>query len=174
MRHAKLRVSAVTVCSLAIALIIMSCVTTPTERFSIPQVGFSVCTPPGWRNLGSNDDFFYTLKGPEGQIRLHFAHRKARTPEEALQYSAARMIEMKKRMPGVNTLQSSEPFRTRSGIKGVKGSFGRKGQELPDVIKYFAANSEGRVVCICIDSCKTVEDFELLERLVLHTLQRTP
>lgn len=160
--------------------VVSAIIPTRADDFSSPQVGFRISTPAGWHSTPADAETgtFHTLEGPEGRIRLHLYRPDAKTPEEALKFSAAKHEEihekLRKSSPGFYLLLASNPFHTKAGLAGVKGSFGYEHRDRPIVNKHFVPNSAGRIVCICVDRCKSIKDYDLLEQAIIQTIQQTP
>ena len=136
------------------------------------MVGFSVDLPEGWRHV-ADKPYYYVLEGPNGRIRAHLYDSESKTPEEALKYSVSVEDRFNAQRPRKTVLLSSEPFVTASGIPGITGAFGAKGDKATTTLKNFLPNSKGRMVCFCIDNCDQ-PSFIIIQRALLTSLKHIP
>ncbi|PAW79823.1 MAG: hypothetical protein B9S32_00405 [Verrucomicrobia bacterium Tous-C9LFEB] len=155
---------------------------------SVPEWGCKMALPSDFRWTGFHG-YYYEVCGLDVRLRIHRANPKAKTPEEAIELSAALRRKIKEETPvtnnqrGIPVLLNSEPFRTRSGLYGVKAYFGpeRLLKNQADLISYYVGLPSGKVLCICLDrvfidknSYGTVTSMETVGEVILRTLEVVP
>ncbi len=144
--------------------------------------------PPDFRWTGFHG-YYYEVCGLDVRLRIHRANPKARTPEEAVELSAALRRKIKEETAvannqrGIPVLLHSEPFRTRSGLYGVKAYFGpeRLLNHQADLVSYYIGLPSGKVLCICLDrifihdKCYgTMAGMEAIGEMVLRSMEIVP
>lgn len=143
--------------------------------------------PEGFRFTGFHD-YYYEVLSDDVRVRIHRADPRAKTPAEALQFSTQLRAKIKAETPeerkrGIFVFLSSTPFRSPSGLEGIKAYFGPEGAQRNqvDFISYYVGLPGGRVVCICLNRpfhlTRPVPPFEKLEEvgsIVLQTVKAIP
>ncbi len=149
-------------CGVSIFLFVISQLT--AETLHVPDVGVSLTAPAGWKHDDEEGRFGYRVVPPTEQqnhnkireIRIHFPDVKGGTSfAEQLEYAITKASEVGPKWGNSNDRKrylSSSDVITKSGMKGLKGSFGEKqedGSIRYTINKYYFKNGSGKILCVC-------------------------
>jgi hypothetical protein len=152
------------------------------ETFVIPDVGLSLTTPGGWEHE-ENKSFGYDIaladkqapQSKQRKIRVHVVQDDAKNLAQALE----KMIEVvTKKFPDSSSTRKyflgAAEVRTKSGIDGLKGSFGgadENGVMRYSINHYYFKNEAGRIVCVCAYVWGEEDVAKQYEEIILEGLR---
>lgn len=150
-------------------------------KVSIPEMGCSLSLPQDYVYKGKDrDGFAYEIKQDQVKLRLRYYGTQGMTPEEGMKLSAANREKLQKQAVAegrgknsVYLLLSSEPFKTASGLKGMRGNYGVAGYD-PLHVKWMIGMPNSQIVCVCADQFGTKEKLKEIEDAIIQTFKPIP
>jgi len=145
-----------------------------SQAFIVEDIGVLITMPNTWQ-YDETDSFGYVLRplnDNKRKIRIHLTDHKNIPLDEAVRRASANVNKTRKgKEYGFESILSSEPFTTASGITGRKAVIGNQGVDGPSYLdRYYFQMLDGRVFCVCVYHYGNLRFSKNVQEVIMNTL----